>query len=98
MQEKCSGTRYLDCLGYCLSIASYSNKVYLSTPNSHGDILTRVYQAILKDANTGRNMNVTTNDKDFLFKIPITREYDKNNFTVKVNFHALIDIPVMNVH
>ena len=49
-----------------------------------GSPLTAIYETILIDFHSEKEVNFSTNGRDYLFKLPITGQYNNNNETVKV--------------
>ena len=86
LQDHCSGSRYVDCVGICWSLTSYSHKEYFLMNVDVGDAMTRIHDARLIDLNTNKSKEFSTNSKDFLLKIPIINQYNSDNETVKVRF------------
>ena len=84
LQKSCTGEKYVKCLGICWSTVAYTNKEHFLTKNDIGDAITKIHEARLIDLGTNKDVNTSTNGQDFLFKLPITGQYNSTNETVKV--------------
>ena len=78
------GEKYIKCIGICWSIAAYNKKEHFVMDEDVGNTLTKIHKAKLIDLDTMREVNFSTKERDFLFKLPITEQFNSSNETVKV--------------
>ena len=84
LQTKCSGSRHLECPGFCISVTSFKDVKYFKAQSSFSGLVTMVHAPKLIDLSNSQDVATEAAGYDFIFTLPVVTSYNKTQLTVQV--------------